>query len=462
MLPVLVVDDNPAVCTALRLLFEIHDLTCHTASGPEEALEVVTAAHASGQPVGAVVQDMNFTEDTTSGDEGIRLFRALRAADPEVPVLLMTAWTHLEQAVQLVKEGAADYLAKPWDDAKLVEAVRSLSEMRERQMAVSAAPEGTAARQTLASAHELCGLVYESDAMHRVVTLALKVAAADVPVLVTGPNGAGKEKIAEIIQANSRRRGRPFVRVNAGALPESLLEAELFGAERGAFTGADKRRVGRFEAADGGTLFLDEIGNLSAAGQMKLLRVLQTGQFERVGSSETRSADVRVISATNADLRAEISAGRFREDLFFRLNVIEIPVPPLRARPDDVIPLAERFLEASGDALSLSTAARAALRAHDWSGNVRELSNSMRRAALLAEGGVIEPEDLALTPSEALVRPGLGAVDDTERQVVEGALADADGVVSRAADALGISRQALYRRMERLGISVERRPRSDG
>ncbi len=307
--------------------------------------------------------------------------------------------------------------------------------------------------------------MYASPQTEALVTLALKVAAAEVPVLILGPNGAGKEKVAEIVQANSRRAKRPFVRVNAGALPETLIESELFGSEAGAFTGA-KKREGRFEAADGGTIFLDEIGNLSLAGQMKLLRVLQTGEFERVGSSVTRKVDVRVVSATNADLPAMIAAGTFREDLYFRLNVIELRVPPLSERPDDVLPLARHFLEhfaPAGEAPpTLAEDARRALVAHAWPGNVRELRNCIQRAALLAAGGRITAADLHLrversAPPQAPVSAAATAPEDPEARAVRAALARADGVIATAAAELGISRQALYRRMDRLGIVVERR-----
>ena len=312
-------------------------------------------------------------------------------------------------------------------------------------------------------------------------------------MLITGPNGSGKEKLAEIVQANSRRKDKPFVKVNAGALPDDLLEAELFGAEAGAFTGANKSRIGRFEAAHGGTLFLDEIGNLSLAGQAKLLRVLQTGEFERLGSSGTRKADVRIVSATNTDLQRAIAAGQFREDLYFRLNVIELPLPPLGERPDDVLLLAEHFLELlpgidGAPPATLSDEARLTLQQYEWPGNVRELQNRIHRAKLTATDGVIRPQHLGIpaTPARASVpsrnrarrrvdpvgRPadaggparrgtptGPAAASDPERASIEEALLKAGGVVSKAAAEMGLSRQALYRRMERLGIVLERRPK---
>jgi DNA-binding NtrC family response regulator len=427
---VLVVEDQPAVARALLLLLDIHGIDAFAAANADEALRAVGRGE-----VDVVVQDMNFTPGATSGDEGTALFRRLRQISPGIPVILITAWTSLETAVQLVKEGATDYLAKPWSDEKLLGIIAALLEARRGQ------------RQPR-------GIVYESAAMRRVVKLALQVASADVPVLITGPNGAGKEKIAELIQANSRRKAKPFVKVNAGALPEQLLESELFGAEPGAFTGATRLRMGRFETANGGTLFLDEIGNLSAAGQAKLLRVLQNGEFERLGSSETRRADVRLLAATNADLRN----GSFRQDLLFRLNVIDIYVPPLRERRDDILPLAASFLSAalrsSGSrAERFSDDARNALLSYDWPGNVRELQNRVQRGVVTASGEVISAPDLGFAGE------GPAAVAADERVQLERLFVESGGSVSSVAKALGISRQALYRKMERLGITLERRPK---
>jgi DNA-binding NtrC family response regulator len=453
----LIVEDQPAIAEALTVLFEIHDIPCEVVGGREEAL-----ARIAGGTIGVVLQDMNFAPAATSGQEGVDLFRAIRRADPDMPVLLMTAWTSLEIAVTLVREGANDYFAKPWDDAKLVSSVRNLLQIRALQRENERLKTARAkSRAEISSRYDLAGIVYESDAMHRVVSLAVHVASADVPVLITGPNGAGKEKIAEIVQANSQRRDGPFVRVNAGALPDELLESELFGAEPGAFTGARRLRIGRFEAADGGTLFLDEIGNLSAAGQVRLLRVLQTGEYERLGSSVARRANVRVLAATNTDLRKEIAEGRFREDLYFRVNVIELAVPALKDRPEDVLPLARAALEAlpEPDApLRLSAGAERALLAHSWPGNVRELFNRIQRAALVSSGDVLSAEDLALG-SESAAAASQAPASLEERGVFEETLRRHGGSVSRAAEELGVSRQAFYRKMERLGIVLERRPR---
>jgi DNA-binding NtrC family response regulator len=429
------------------------------AANPAEALARVATGG-----IAVVIQDMNFTRSATSGAEGIALFRDVRRLDPHMPVLLMTAWTSLETAVALVREGAADYLAKPWDDDKLIANVRNLLQLRSLQAEnLRLKAERSASRSAIARHYELLGVVYESDAMHRVVSLAVQVAASDVPILVTGPNGAGKEKIAEIVQANSRRRDKPFIRVNVGALPDELLESELFGSEAGAYTGSRRLRIGRFEAADGGTLFLDEIGNLSPAGQVKMLRVLQNKEFERLGSNDARRVDVRVICATNTDLKQEIAEGRFREDLFFRLNVIELAVPPLAARREDVLPLAESVLqqlsaERGGEPFALSPPAKEALLAHPWPGNVRELFNRIQRAAVVAPQPTLTPTDLGFgEPSGPAATMASG--DGGEKGAVEEILRRHGGSVSRAAVELGLSRQAFYRKMERLGITLERRPR---
>jgi DNA-binding NtrC family response regulator len=448
MRTVLVIDDNPAVAQALALLFGLHDIRTLTAFTPQKGLAML--AH---ERVDLVVADMNFSADTTSGEEGVALFRALRAQQPDLPVVLLTAWTHLESAVQLVKAGAADYIGKPWDNDKVLATVENLLELaettRERKRLQD---EQRRRRERLAEQYELCGIVFASDAMERVVELACRVARADVRVLITGPNGAGKECIAQIVHANSAIAKGPFVAVNCGAIPAELIEAELFGAEAGAYTGAGKARTGRFEAANGGTLFLDEIGDLPLAGQVKLLRVLETGQFEMLGSSKTRTSQVRVLSATNADLPALIREGRFREDLYYRLNVIDIAVPPLADRPADILPLAHHFL---GESLQLSEDAVAALQAHDWPGNVRELRNSIERAKLLARDSVVVVADLNL-PAAARAAPR--EAEQISKEVLEASLREAGGNISRAAQSLGLSRQALYRRLERFNL----RPLSGG
>ena len=443
---VLIIDDNAAIAMALEVLFSLHDIDTLRAASPDEGLAVLAR---SGAAIDLVVQDMNFTADTTSGEEGVALFRAIRKQHPDLPVILLTAWTHLDAAVDLIKAGAADYLAKPWDDQRLIATVKNLLELGQVNRALRQRMQGELRQRRELEQHDLRGMVWQDPATERVIHLACQVARADIPVLISGPNGTGKERIAEIIQANSQVAHGPFVVLNCGALPAELIEAELFGADAGAYTGASKAREGKFEAADGGTLFLDEIGNLPLAGQMKLLRVLETGRFERLGSNRERQVQVRVVSATNADLPAMIRAGTFREDLYYRLNVIELKLPPLARRPGDILPLARHFL---AGAKTLRPDAEAALLAHPWPGNVRELKNVMARARLLATGSDIGVADLGLPPAAANANGTAPPDVEPDRDAISGALARAHGVVAQAAAELGLSRQALYRRMERLGI----------
>ncbi|HWM68547.1 MAG TPA: sigma-54 dependent transcriptional regulator [Steroidobacteraceae bacterium] len=435
---VLVIDDNEAVRTAFDVLLSIHGARVLTAASPAEGL-----SRLGRDPVDLVIQDMNFRREATTGEEGVALFHEIRTRFPDIPIILLTAWTHLETAVDLVKAGAADYIAKPWDDARLLTSVRNLLDLRKaRAEAQALRAQRTRARAALADHFDLRGIVYESETMHALVTTATHIAHADVPVLVTGPNGAGKEVLADIVQANSSVRAKPYLKVNLGALPNDLIEAELFGTQTGAFTGA-RARIGRFEAADGGTLFLDELGNLSGSGQAKLLRVLQTGEFERLGSNTTRRTRVRVIAATNANLRSAIREGKFREDLFYRLNVIELEMPALVERREDIAVLARHFLEPG---FTLAQDAVAALIRHPWPGNVRELQNTIRRACLLSSNETIEAAELVL--------PVVAVQEETtlDRGTIEQALGRAQGVVAQAARELGLSRQALYRRMEKLGL----------
>jgi len=484
---ILIVDDNQAVCNALALMLELHGYHSLTCLSPDTALELIEL-----HDVSLVIQDMNFTQDTTSGEEGKGLFYAIRARQPQLPIILLTAWTQLEIAVELVKEGAADYMGKPWDDAKLLTSISNLISLHTLSKANTQLKRVENERMSAIKGADLCGIIFGSGAMQRCVDLALQIARSDVSVLITGPNGAGKDKLADIIHANSPLKHKPFIKVNIGALPMELLEAELFGAEAGAFTGANKTRIGRFEAADGGTLFLDEIGNLPLSGQVKLLRVLQTGEFERLGSHQTRKVNVRVLSATNADLDQQIRTGHFREDLFYRLNVIELALPPLNERTDDILPLVEHFV---GPGFSLNKQALQALVEHHWPGNVRELENVCKRAVILAPDSVLTVDDFGLmmnhgtplghqqipsdnkpTPNEthstgssqeqAEAHSGKG-LDSTSSQLldkapldkapldkvsIQAALLEHGGVIARVAKSLGLSRQALYRRMEKFGI----------
>lgn len=443
---VLVIDDNPDVIKALRVLFILNDIECIGAESPAQGLKCL-----ADQKIDLVIQDMNFSQDTISGDEGKVLFGQIREAFTDLPVILLTGWADLETAVQLVKEGAADYLSKPWNDDKILASVRNLIELSQLQQQDSRRRTRVQTRlQKLQLKYNLCSMAFAAESMLSLLEMATQVAAAPIPVLITGPNGAGKEKIAEVIQANSDLKNKPFIKVNVGALPADLLEAELFGAEQGAFTGAGKQRIGRFEAADGGTLFLDEIGNLSIEGQKKLLRVLQTGEFERLGSSKTQKVIVRVISATNENLTKAIKKGHFREDLYYRLNVIELDLPPLNQRKEDINALISLFMD---EGKTLSKSAESLIQNYDWPGNVRELQNAIARACLLCGDNEIQPEHLGIKQTKSTRNE---AVEYTKSDI-EKALEQHQGVVSQAAKSLGLSRQAFYRRMEKFAIELNKK-----
>jgi len=447
MATILVIDDNEAVLTALQTLFQLEG---------HQVLVSPSAAHAlrllEKQPVQLVLQDMNFAKGEMSGQQGQSLFYQLRQLYPELPIILMTAWASLDMVVELVKAGAADYIAKPWDDQRLLTTVQTMLRLQQLHADKAHAERRELERRQAFVNKDLCGLVFASTQMEQLLQMALQLAPSQASVLITGENGTGKEGIAHVLHANSPRRHAPFIKVNMGALPADLLEAELFGAEAGAYSGAQKMRIGRFEAADGGTLFLDEIGNLSLVGQMKLLRVLQTGEFERLGSSVSRKVDVRVLSATNCDLVKAIAQGLFRQDLYYRLNVVELSLPPLRERADDIMALAQHFLAGQK---RLSEGAARALQQHRWPGNVRELQNVCQRALLLCPSTEIDVSHLGLA-DEGLVleRKAERSLEDIDQKTIEQTLALYDGVISRAAKALGITRQALYRRMEYYGIAT--------
>ena len=447
---VVIADDQADIVEALRLLLKAEGYRTATAHVPEGVLALLEKEQAD-----AALIDLNYTRDTTSGREGMDLLSRVRALDPTLPVIVMTAWGSVEKAVDAMRLGARDFIEKPWDNARLLTTLRTQVELG-RALRVTQRLEQ---ENQLLRKSGLPDLVAESPAMGPVLELMERIAPSDANVLVTGEHGTGKEVVARWIHAASRRRDRSLVVVNVGGLPEGVFESELFGHVRGAFTDAKADRAGRFELADGGTLFLDEIANIALAQQSRLLRVLQTGELERVGSSQTRRVDVRLIAATNADLRAEVTSGRFREDLLFRLNTIEIRLPPLRERREDILPLAQYFLKRHAsrygmDRSGFSDAALHELRAYDWPGNVRELDHTVERAVLLARLPTLQAEDLGLV---APVARGPAAVSDTslealEREAIRQALARNDGNVSLAAKALGLSRSALYRRLQRYGL----------
>jgi len=448
---ILLADDQADVLQALRLLLKAEGCDIETATSPAGVMAAVDA-----RDFDVALIDLNYTRDTTSGEEGLTLLSRLQQLDTPMPVVVMTAWGTVDLAVEAMRRGARDFIQKPWDNERVLAVVRTQVEL------------GRALRrsQRLEAENRLLrdqgtnkpSLIADSAAMRPVLELIARVGPSDANVLVTGENGSGKGTIAQALHAVSSRATRPLVTVNAGGLSEGLFESELFGHVKGAFTDAKSDRVGRFELAEGGTLFLDEIANISLNLQAKLLRVLETGEFERVGSSRTRRANVRIISATNADLTAEVTSNRFRQDLLFRLNTIEIPLPPLRDRREDIPVLARHFLAQHAqryrkNITGFEAAAMQTLLDHAWPGNVRELDHSVERAVLMAQDDAIKGRDLGLrAPKDAVARIEDMSLEEVEGFLIKKALARYDGNVSQAAKALGLSRSALYRRLQRFGL----------
>ncbi len=453
---ILVVDDNADVREALRLLLKGAGFIVVPASSPAGAEAAVSA-----ESLHAALVDMNYTRDTTSGGEGLELVTRLRGIDPALPVVVMTAWGSVANAVEAMKRGARDYIEKPWQNERLVTTLRVQIELRDAVREAGRLREQERREQERA----LPRLIAGSSAMAPVMKLMERVATSDANVLVTGEHGTGKDVAARWIHAASSRAGKAFVPVNAGALADGIFESELFGHVKGAFTDAKTDRIGCFELADGGTLFLDEIGTMPTGQQAKLLRLLQTGEFSPVGSSRTRRADVRVISATNADIGKEVGRGAFREDLLYRLNTVEIRFPPLREREDDIVALAHAFLGAKAARYKkpiggFAPDAATALLAHAWPGNVRELEHVVERAVVFADGAEITLAELdlgaqrsrgAVQDASAIERMTLA---DAEAHLIRKALERTGGNVVQAADALGLSRSALYRRLQALGIET--------
>lgn len=449
---VLVADDQPDVLEALRILLKAEGFEAVTASSPTE----VGAAVERGDFDLALI-DLNYTRDTTSGKEGLDLLSTLRELDGTLPVVVMTAWGSVEGAVEAMRRGARDYIEKPWDNERLLTTIRTHVALG-RALRRSQLLEGENQRLKGEGAPEL---IAESRAMQPVLDVIDRVGPSDANVLIVGEHGTGKEVVARWLHAVSGRARNPLVAVNAGGFSEGVFESELFGHVKGAFTDAKTDRVGCFELADGGTLFLDEIANVPLQQQAKLLRVLENREIQRVGSSKVRKVDVRVISATNANLGEAVSRGDFREDLLYRLNTVEVRIPPLRERIDDIPLLARHFLAKQAarydrDIEGFSAAAMTALREHTWPGNVRELQHSVERSVLMARGSRIEASDLGLRRrADGSVLMDELTLDEAERLMIEKALERYQGNVSRAAEALGLSRSALYRRLQRHEIESE-------
>ncbi len=446
-LRILIVDDQPDILEALRFVLKRNGYKIESAESPRQALQMI-----EGRDYDLAIIDLNYTRDTTSGQEGLDLLAKIQVLDSLLPVIVMTAWGSVDLAVEAMRRGARDFVQKPWENERLSTIVRTQLELSQ---ALRRGQRLELENQLLRGDH-LPAMIAQSPIMQPVLELISRVGPSDANVLITGEPGTGKEVVARTLHAISDRSGKPMVTVNAGGLAEGVFESELFGHVKGAFTDAKIDRVGRFELADTGTLFLDEIANVPMNLQTKLLRVLETGEMERVGSSKTKKVDVRVISATNAHLGEEVNAGRFRQDLLFRLNTIEIHLPPLRERSEDIGPLAMHFLGVHArryrkaitrfDPNSLQ-----AMHDHVWQGNVRELNHVVERAVLMAADTTIKVSDLALRPAPS-GSPRLEdmSLEDVEEFLIKKALSRFGGNVSHAASALGLSRSALYRRLQRL------------
>jgi DNA-binding NtrC family response regulator len=442
---ILIADDQPDVIEALRLLLKPEGYVIDTVDSPGAVMRALDR-----REYDVVLMDLNYARDTTSGQEGLDLLAQIRSADDTTPVVVMTAWGSVSLAVEAMRRGARDFVEKPWDNERLLAILRAQRDLGRALRRSSRLEAQTRVMQTDGRRD----VIAQSPAMQPILQMIERVGPSDANVLILGENGTGKGLVAQALHGASRRASRAMVTVNAGGVSEGVFESELFGHVKGAFTDAKQDRVGRFELADGGTLFLDEIANVPLNQQQKLLRVLETGEFERLGSSRTRKADVRLISATNADVDAEVAAGRFRQDLLFRLNTVEIRLPPLRDRRDDIPLLAGHFLSLHGQryrkAVSgFDQSALHALLAYGWPGNVRELDHVVERAVLMVQGAQIRVGDLGLrTTPDGGSRLDDMSLEEVEAFLIRKAMARY-GNVSEAARALGLSRSALYRRLER-------------
>jgi DNA-binding NtrC family response regulator len=447
---ILLADDQADIRDALRLLLKREGYETHGVASPAEALSAVES-----REFDAVLMDLNYARDTTSGQEGLDLLSRIQMVDSTLPLIVMTAWSSVEIAVEAMRRGARDFIPKPWENNRLLAIIRTQIDLRQALRKASRLE----AENRLLRSESRPTMIAGSAVMQPVLELIGRIGPSDATVLITGEHGTGKEVVAQTLHALSARASRPMVTVNAGGLSEGLFESELFGHVKGAFTDARTDRVGRFELAEGSTLFLDEIANVPLNLQAKLLRILETGELERVGSSTTRRADVRVLAATNADVTAEAAAGRFRQDLLFRLNTIEIHLPPLRDRREDILLLAHHFLRGYAQRYRKSLpgfdpAATQVLREHPWPGNVRELDHAIERGVLLSTGPLVHVADLGLRAPAPAGSPRLEemSLDEVERHLIQRTLARNDSNVSQAAKALGLSRSALYRRLQKYGL----------
>jgi DNA-binding NtrC family response regulator len=445
---ILVADDQPDVLEALRLLLKAEGYQIETVKSPAAVIKALEARDFS-----LVLMDLNYARDTTSGQEGLDLLNKIQTIDTSLPVVVMTAWASVDVAVEAMRRGAKDFITKPWENPRLIAIVRNQIEL------------GNAVRayRRLEQENQLLRgkggptLIAQSAAMRPVLEVIARVGPSDANVLITGENGTGKGLIAQALHAVSVRAAQPFISVNMGGLPEGVFESELFGHVRGAFTDAKSDRAGRFELANDGTLFMDEICNIPLGQQAKILRALETGEYERVGSSKTYRVNVRLVSATNADVSAEVAAGKFRQDLLFRLNTISIHLPPLRERREDIPLLAQHFLKQHVERYrkaitGFDAGAVEAMQNHAWPGNVRELDHAVERGVLMATGKVVRAADLGLNAGQAVSRIEDMSLEEVEAHLIKKTLARCDGNARRAAEELGLSRSAFYRRLEKYGL----------
>lgn len=442
---ILVADDQPDVLEALRLLLKAEGYQIETVKSPAAVIKAIEARDFS-----LAIIDLNYTRDTTSGQEGLDLLAKLQAADPTLPVVVMTAWASVEIAVEAMRRGAKDFITKPWDNPRLISIVKNQIELAGAVRAYRRLEQENQILRGKGGPN----LIAQSAAMRPVLEIISRVGPSDANVLITGENGTGKGVVAQALHAVSVRAAKAFISVNMGGLPEGVFESELFGHVRGAFTDAKADRAGRFELADGGTLFMDEIGNIPMSQQAKILRTLETGEFDRVGSSRTYRANVRLISATNSDLQAEVAAGKFRQDLLFRLNTIHIHLPPLRERREDIALLAQHFLKQHVTRYrkaitGFDDAAVEAMKDYAWPGNVRELDHSVERGVLMTQGKVVRAGDLGLNATNSAPRLDDMSLEEVEAYLIKKTLARCDGNARKAAEELGLSRSAFYRRLER-------------
>lgn len=445
---ILIADDQAHIRDSLSLLLEPEGYELVEAELPEQVLSFIEKNH-----VDAIIMDMNYAKDTTSGDEGIELIQQIRQREQNLPIIVMTAWANIELSVKAIQLGANDFIEKPWSNNRLVSLLGNQIKLAQHKMANKRLTEITKKQQSPNS------VIANAPSMQPVIKLIERTAASDANILLTGESGVGKSMFASLIHSLSLRKDAPMVSVNMGALSDSLFESELFGHQKGAFTDAKASRMGRFEMADKGTLFMDEIANIPKVLQGKLLRVLESGEFEQLGSSKTKQADIRIISASNVNFDEEIDQGRFRQDLLYRLNTITIEIPPLRRRKEDIVPIAEAFLaklklKYRRPELTISEAARQVLTEHTWPGNVRELSHCIERAVLMATEQ-IQAIDLGLSSTTQSTDITDMTLAQAEHLLISNALESSDGNIQIAAEKLGISRAALYRRLEKYGDSIE-------